>query len=530
MRFPHYMILLILLLVCSGEGFNYNIFRWPTFKLYQVPSPLQGLAKFRQKAFSSLSEIKWPIVKGIQELKNHVIDFKNSLFEKDEEGYGSNEENDHSSSYHRRPASHYGQREMRQLNNNNNNNYGFIKLSFQPPSSEFIAPPPVSTGYGPPPQSQTYNAPSIPSALSPNYGIPNSQNSNYGPPPSSYGDPQQSLYSNLHGFKPPPRRMSQHSSLQPRPVNTENQLQSSYSAINAPLSAAMAMGHILTEDEVILVGNDKIMSSRDDDIGKWKPLFRPSNPVQTNSIVENNLQHSNQHLLVGQSTFTTFDSNNKFNDGVTNRSSSVLLIANSGQRDIGTVTNSVNRSQNYLLPTRVPLNSNLNNQISPVPMSAVTFRSITRLPRVLTTPDKPFQEEIIVTDHFVGNNQQTDSQQEKRHLAQAEEALSQLVDETLLVDANQEEDSVEIEEVKPKLPSRKVVSRSPPQELAPSPIETASSDGLFLASGADSRQSSSTKFFSDLMEELNLNFMRDLIRRANLQAMLTTQGKSFCKY
>ena len=646
-----YVYIVLFLLLCTGltAGFNYNIFRWPTFKFYKVPGPLQGLAEFKSRAFSHFEEIKKPIVKGFRELKNHVLDFKKSIFEKAEEVKGE------ISSYHRRPKSHYGNQAPAKAN------YGYFRIALQPPSSEYGTPEAPSQGYGapsvpsqsygtppapsqsygtPPAPSQSYGAPPAPSqsygappspsqsygappAPSQSYRTPNPPSSDYGPPLASnnfgFGAPQpQSLYSppqspNPTGYRPPPlpssngghntqlntnyltptavqnnnnNNLIQHNFIRPQPINNNNaynnnnnqqqqsfranqryqqnqQNNQNFNSINAPLSAAMAMGHILTEDEVILVGDTKQnTNSFPNDSGKWKPLFRPSPslPVAQRLTSNNNINVGQQYNANNNNANSNIPIGN--NQNVNTNGVDILFVGDgSDSNQYGNISNSVlsgsnNRLINNIPQTNIqevlPVNSFSSNTLSSQPnqqnnlnqlSNVITFRNVSRSSTATNSHNNEGSNIL-----FLNNNVNDAAEQE--HLSNAEKALSQLVDQTILPDGVIRLQPIS-NSLPPSLQPRNLVSRSSPQEELFSiqqvsrpndPRRSPRFDHLGnnrlnfarnndnnnlgggprqnLASGQQGNQP-----FSVLMEDFELNVMTDLIRRANLQAMLTTQGK-----
>ncbi|XP_068248060.1 uncharacterized protein [Palaemon carinicauda] len=547
-------LLLVVCVIGAANGINFNIFRWPSFNRnkggggggggygsgggggggggFRIPGPLRGLKRLKSQAFTSLRNLKAPIIEGIRNLKSQVLDFKGSLFAKAGNLFNKgNEGGGGQSSYYRRPPSHYG---------SENSNNGYFEISYQAPSAPstgYGAPQAPSSSYGAPqaqssgftsPQapSSSYGAPQAqspgftsPQAPSSSYGAPQAPVSNFGAqqaPPSSYSSPRQPN-NNLAalqatGFREPTAPSgsgySQTGSTGFRPsapagtgIGNPAPLQNSFlpatgqqagaayntqansahqqhqSQINAPLSAAMAMGHLLNEDEVIK-GTGQAQSPQ------WRPIVgntgvapgidvrAPASVSQVNAV-QNTVQYTgSQTTPVGPTATQTPVGEPLFID-----------LDGSGGIDIGA--------------TSPGSQAESSDPIATVNADDTLFISATE-----------DYDDILLVD--------------KGSPDVAAQALAKVVDAALLI--NEGTDNNEV--VGPRAQSEgKSLTGSRLQEDVVL-IEQTNDIGATATRTLNALHpgQNSNMMFSGLMEELKLNTLMALIRRANLEAMLTTEG------
>ncbi|XP_069985263.1 uncharacterized protein [Penaeus vannamei] len=533
-------ILLLVFVVGAASGINFNIFRWPSFnrgnrykgggygggggggygggKGGGFAGPLRGLQRLKSQAFTSLRNLKAPFIEGIRNLKSQVLDFKGSLFNKGNifnKGGGQ-------SSYYRRPPSHYGGGSSGSGygGGGGDGSNGYIQVSYQPPSTGYGAPPAPASNYGAPP-SNSYGAPQAPAtgygapqAPATGYGAPQAPATGYGAPQApqapatGYGAPQApqapatgysaprapatgysapqantgGLHANPTGLKAP---QVQNSGFRPSAPLTgysgtgtgqtaSRPLQNTYNAgtgqaatghgsqtqshINAPLSAAMAMGHLLNEEEVIK-GTGK---------AEWQPVTgapTAAPPIDVRapaSVVQN--QGSKTQISASSPT------------------EEPLFIdltgpgATGGGATGGTIGGAIGGTSNTL--------SGLSSDPVVVDDTDDTL---------LISATEEYDDILLV---------------DKGSADSAAEALSKVVDAALLIDE----------------PAGKALSGSRPQENVVSVGQTAFTNSKGRSSDTLQPGQNSNMMFSGLMEELQLSTLMALIRRANLEAMLTTEG------
>lgn len=579
-----------ILLLCAGYShatFNYNIFRWPTFKLYKGSGPLHGLTKFKDRAFSHYDDIKRPIVQGFQDLKNHVLEFKKIIFEEksshevdEESGY-----EEEVGGYQKKPRSHYGQQ--------TNNKHGFVKIELLPIKSNNGNPIPgfvtQFSGYGIPESSHKASYGSPPT-ISSSFGSPqNAQSSNNNNQQISstlgFGDPQpQSLYRSprIEGLYRPPTQQNYSPMLvktypliktpqtQITPQTVEGSRPSSHHSINAPLSAAMALGHILTEDEVILVGSE--YDSHDDGIGQWRPIFRPSLSLPTaqrltatrnvnnnNNNVNNNINDVNNKIInVSNTTSHNRNIDILFLESGSSEYDNQNIIGNS---NINSNIN-INPKSNFIInniPETNILPARLISPASNVPLRTSvdipTNNNILNLVQVNSAFPVVTEASNILKTLSTGSTLFLDSAQspQSHALAAAEEALSQL--------------TLPLEVGLTRGVAAPTVPRSPQEHQSSILITDSSSraarlnnldtnfntitnsksgfntnshitssftlppSGEFMSLGARAEAAGlvqgapSGKAVPQLLQDLGLSVMADIVRRADLQAMLTQHGQ-----
>ncbi|XP_042876994.1 uncharacterized protein LOC122256403 [Penaeus japonicus] len=536
-------ILLLVFVLGAASGINFNIFRWPSFNRgnrYKgggggyggggygggkggggFASHLRGLQRLKSQAFTSLRNLKAPFIEGIRNLKSQVLDFKGSLFNKGNlfnKGGGQ-------SSYYRRPTSHYGGGSSGggYGGGGGDGSNGYIQVSYQPqPSTGYGAPSAPASNYGAPSApASNYGAPSAPAS---NYGAPSAPSSNYGAPPSNtygapqapatgygapqapatgygapqapatgYGAPQTpaaqapatgysapqantgGLQANPTGLKAP---QVQSSGFRPSaPLNgysgtgtgqtAARPLQNSYNTgtgqaatghsgsqaqthINAPLSAAMAMGHLLKEEEVIK-GTGK---------AEWKPVTgtpatNPPIDIRAPASVVQNQGTNTQAVASSPSEEPLF-----------------IDLTGPGETGGGTIGGTSNT---------------INNLASDPVVVDDTDDTL------LISATEEYDDILLV---------------DKGSSDAAADALSKVVDAALLIDE----------------PAGKALSGSRPQENVVSVGQTAFGSDKGRSSDTLQPGQNSNMMFSGLMEELKLSTLMALIRRANLEAMLTTEG------
>ena len=446
----HVYIIIISVLIISCYGFEHEIFRWPTYKFYHANS----LIKLKNKAVHHIKKIKRPIVKGLHELTNHVFEFKKGIFEKAEKALKEKPHRKGLSKFKQHLKSHY----IRQTSPSGK--HGFFRILQDHPKIH------------------TFGLPLTPTS--------NVVNSGYGAPPVSYGAPQMKsqfqMINSGNQFSSFNQPSSSYSSLNPQPVNNNNNnnrnQNSQYQSINAPLSAAMSMGHLLTEDEVILVGGNsagKASSANGPLNGKWKPVFRPS---QTLPLAQHFPGLSVSTAGKSKPTPSTGNVLSANSQPAATSTGDILFVDDSQKNNnFAKAMNNNNRQQN----TR----------------NSVSYRNSTINPQVLNIRRAKPSTILFLDD----NN-------ERAHMQNAELALSHLVDDTINPD-NVRHNMVPVNML---TTPNKNVRRSP--VLNSSPNRRAKS----------LQQTSGSKNFAALMKDLGLNVMMDLIRKANLEAMLTTQG------
>ncbi|KAK7076352.1 hypothetical protein SK128_023134, partial [Halocaridina rubra] len=522
-------LLPIVLIICAASaasGLNFNIFRWPSFNLnkgggggsggggyggggygggggggysssggggggkggFRVPSALRGLQKLKSQAFTSLRNLKAPIIEGIRNLKSQVFELKGNLLNSAGSIFNKGNSGGGQSSYYRRPPSHYG--------GGDNNNNGYFQVSYQEPSAPstgYGAPQAPSTGYGAPQAPSTeYGAPQAPSSSygAPQGPAPQAPSTGYGAPQgpapqapaTGYGVPQGSANTlaaqqaaPTTGFRPSAPAPS--GNYNPAPLqnsfaapsapaannyntqaNTAQQQQQSH--INAPLSAAMAMGHLLKEDEVVK-GTGQAAAPQ------WRPVVgspavSPSTDVQAPASVTQSVPVQNTAPRgVGGLTAGTEDPLFINLDGV-------------GAVENNDVSGTLAASTNVRTINPVAVNSNDNLVISPT-------------------------EDILLVD--------------KGSPDAAAKALSKVVDAALLINEAPTTND---------LTGLRAGSGGRLQEDLVL-IEQRENFGNELDLTSLRPGQSSNMMFSGLMEELRLNTLIALIRRANLEAMLTTE-------
>ncbi|XP_037780284.1 uncharacterized protein LOC119576709 [Penaeus monodon] len=486
-------ILLLVFVVGAASGINFNIFRWPSFN------------RGNRYKGGGLRNLKAPFIEGIRNLKSQVLDFKGSLFNKGNffnKGGGQ-------SSYYRRPPSHYGggSSGTGYGGGGGDGSNGYIQVSYQPPSTGYGAPPAPSSNYGAPPApssnygappSDTYGAPQAPAtgygapqAPATGYGAPQAPATGYGAPQApqapatGYGAPQApatgysapqantgGVQANPTGLKAPQVQSSGGTGTgqtAARPLqNTYNagtgQAATGHSGsqaqshINAPLSAAMAMGHLLKEEEVIK-GAGK---------AEWQPVTgapTAAPPIDVRapaSVVQN--QGTKTQITAASPT------------------DEPLFIDLTGP---GTTGGGANGG---VIGGALGGTSNTFNGLSSDPV-VVDDTDDTLL--ISATEE---YDDILLVD--------------KGSADAAAEALSKVVDAALLIDE----------------PAGKALSGSRPQENVVSVGQTAFASSKGRSSDTLQPGQNSNMMFSGLMEELQLSTLMALIRRANLEAMLTTEG------
>ena len=602
------VIIVTLCLVSLTYGFNFNIFRWPTFNRYKkVPRPLQGLSGLKSQAFTGLRNIKGPIVRGIRNFYNFKKNIFNQLLNK---GGGS-------SSYYRQPASSYG-------SNNDNNNNGFFEISSlfnkgnSAPSTEYGAPQSPSTSYGAPqspstsygaPQSpaSSYGAPQSPStgygapqSPSTGYGAPQSPSTGFGVPQSpstGYGAPQGT--SNLGakgsgtgggyggqtggGFSPSAQINNQGTpiggtgysgsgtgNLQPQPLqntysNTgqqgQQQLDNNYE-INAPLSAAMAMGHLLNEEEII--GPQAPAPS-----AQWRPIFGQTGSNSIGNTGFGNLGTGNNGAYgqtglggtgigstglgstglgstglgatgIGSTGggFTGIGSTGLNPTAVAGATGSLnprpvgtgagdsLLIGDEGKVDVAgeALSHVVDSVLQVVSPNQSPVGNSLgpvNNNID-VGLSNSNTGLANQDSLLISndnngqysTPANQLQPSSLIRGNSFSLNNNINNNNNNN------QANNQNADQLLIGN------SAETYSNNDNTGSLARNIQGSPQENSINPLTSDTRvvrQGNSIAGETSSRDGSI--MFAGLMEELQLNALTTLIRRANLEAMLTTEGK-----
>ncbi|XP_047469398.1 uncharacterized protein LOC125025432 [Penaeus chinensis] len=479
---------------------------------------LRGLQRLKSQAFTSLRNLKAPFIEGIRNLKSQVLDFKGSLFNKGNlfnKGGGGGQ-----SSYYRRPSSHYGGGSTGSGygGGGGDGSNGYIQVSYQPPSTGYGAPSAPASNYGAPP-SDTYGAPQAPAtgygapqAPATGYGAPQAPATGYGAPQApqapatgygapqapqapatgygapqapatGYGAPQAGLQANPTGLKAP---QVQSSGFRPSaPLNgysgtgtgqtASRPLQNAYNAgtgqaatghsgsqaqshINAPLSAAMAMGHLLKEEEVIK-GTGK---------AEWQPVtgvptIAPPIDVRAPASVVQNQGTRTQIAAASPAEEPLFI--DLTGPGTTG-----------GGANGGVIGGALGETANTL------------NGLSSDPVV------VDDTDDTLLISGTEEYDDILLVD--------------KGSADAAAEALSKVVDAALFIDE----------------PAGKALSGSRPQENVVSVGQTAFASSKGRSSDTLQPGQNSNMMFSGLMEELELSTLMALIRRANLEAMLTTEG------
>ncbi|XP_063858884.1 uncharacterized transmembrane protein DDB_G0289901-like [Scylla paramamosain] len=390
-------------------------------------------------------------------------------------------------------------------------NNGYIQVSQvspqSPPSSSYGAPPTSSSGhgsvstpasgYGAPspatgftgfssqrPQSSSYSAPSSPAAGTSSYsstgssakgvtGVRQAASSGFRATAASAGNNFASIPAT--GYRAPTGtgsgvRPSQTSSYSHTGTRATGSGDSSYSTqINAPLSAAMAMGHLLNEDEVV---------KGQPDTGAWRPVLGTSGaapPIDVRTPVSVASTTKGQSSI-GQALGTTEEP---------------LFI------DLGGAGDTTGGSSGVQVTD-----------------PAVVVDDDT----YIVSATKEYDDVVLV---------------DKGNPDDAAKALSKVVDAALLIDEKPDDHTLLVNDETNAIDSPLLIEDEARKRslsggrLQEHPSSVGRADNS-LGSGrrSDRLQSGqeSNMMFSGLMEELRLNTLMALIRRANLEAMLTTEG------
>ncbi|KAK8388710.1 hypothetical protein O3P69_020600 [Scylla paramamosain] len=358
--------------------------------------------------------------------------------------------------------------------------------SVSTPASGYGAPSPATgfTGFSSQrPQSSSYSAPSSPAAGTSSYsstgssakgvtGVRQAASSGFRATAASAGNNFASIPAT--GYRAPTGtgsgvRPSQTSSYSHTGTRATGSGDSSYSTqINAPLSAAMAMGHLLNEDEVV---------KGQPDTGAWRPVLGTSGaapPIDVRTPVSVASTTKGQSSI-GQALGTTEEP---------------LFI------DLGGAGDTTGGSSGVQVTD-----------------PAVVVDDDT----YIVSATKEYDDVVLV---------------DKGNPDDAAKALSKVVDAALLIDEKPDDHTLLVNDETNAIDSPLLIEDEARKRslsggrLQEHPSSVGRADNS-LGSGrrSDRLQSGqeSNMMFSGLMEELRLNTLMALIRRANLEAMLTTE-------
>ena len=484
----------IFCMISVTYGFNFNIFRWPSFnRPKKIPRPLQGLSRFKSQAFTGLRGIKGPIVRGIRNLYDFKKNLLSHVTNKGNKGGGS-------SSYFRRPPSSYGGGSGGSggggysNNNDNDNDNGFFEIAFQgasAPSSGYGAPQSPSTSYG---------APQSPST---SYGAPQSPSTSYGAPQGGTGSG-----TGFNGFSPSQQIGNngvpvKQTAPQPQP------LQNNYE-INAPLSAAMAMGHLLNEEEVIGNTGSQALSPT----AQWRPI---AGLTGTGSAATGGQYNGGNGQTNGLNpTAVAGPTGNLVPRPIGGSAGRDTLLIGNEHDQLDVVGEALSHVADPTLqvspPAAVSNNVNANQDTLLIGEDNGAY----------TTPFPNLQPSNLIRGNSFSLNNLSPLNNNN-----IQPALSpQVQDSQLLIGNNNQQYNNNNNNNNNR--GRNLGSRSPQENL----VNPVTSDTRVVRQGttAPSRAPTRTNnniMFAGLMEELQLNALTTLIRRANLEAMLTTEGKLY---
>ncbi|XP_042207303.1 flocculation protein FLO11-like, partial [Homarus americanus] len=314
------------------------------------------------------------------------------------------------------------------------------------------APPPSSySALGPAPSPSGYTAPTSGSggqqASATGYRAPASTGTSFGRAPASVSSYSGSVSRPLRNSFPTGPTGSTGSSYSEQQQQTH---------INAPLSAAMAMGHLLNEDEVVKTTGET----------PWRPLTGTRGAAPSISALPSS--NVDQTANVPSPAIRTVGSTEE-----------PLFINLDDALQVDTVTtgnNNIQQSSELLLADPVTTDD------------GDTY---------LISATEEYDDFLLV---------------DQGSPDAAAKALAKVADAALIIEDE---------------PQGRSISGSRPQENVLSVGQTDSNTVTLIdGRGSDDLQSGqeSNMMFAALMEELNLTTLTALIRRANLEAMLTTEG------
>ncbi|MPC11950.1 hypothetical protein E2C01_004627 [Portunus trituberculatus] len=488
-------ILPLVLLVCLlgvAAGVNFNIFRWPSFNRKgrgqsgvgyggggsghrgggggygggggggkRKGNPLRSLQRLKTKAITGLRNLKAPIIDGIRNLKSQVFELKGNFFRQAKNLFNKGKSSQGQSSYYRQgsasaPASGYGAPPAAT---------GFTGFSsLRPPSSSYSAPssPAAGTSSYSSTGSRTKGATGVRQAASSGFRATAASTANNfaSAPATGYRAPT----GTNSGVRP-----SQTSSYSHTGTRATGSGDGSYNTqINAPLSAAMAMGHLLNEDEVV---------KGQPDTGVWRPVLGTSGaapPIDVRTPV------SVASTTKGQSSI-----------GQTSGSTEEPLFIDLG--GLGDTTGGSTGVQ--------------------VTDPAVVVDDDT----YIVSATKEYDDVVLV---------------DKGNPDDAAKALSKVVDAALLIDEKPDDHTLLVNDEANTIDSPLLIEDEARKRslsggrLQEHPSSVGRADNALSSGRRSGRLQSgqeSNMMFSGLMEELRLNTLMALIRRANLEAMLTTE-------
>nr|XP_053639497.1 period circadian protein-like [Cherax quadricarinatus] len=579
------LLTVILLMSLAGAvvSVNFNIFRWPTFNRQRSGggggygggggsyggggygsggyggggsyggggnkkgNPLEGLQKLKTQAFTSLRNLKVPILDGIRNLKNQVLGLKGNLINKAANLFTKGKDGGQSS-YNHHPASSYGGgggHGSHGGGGGHGNHGGYIKVSQKTPSSGNSAPPSPSPSYGAPPSpSANYGAPpassssyGAPPASSSSYRAPPAPSSNYGSPPAqapSYNPPPASTKisaptSSLYTLPPTP---SSDSSVPRSPSSSEYSAQQSTTGGFVPPKKTFkgftaSVAPPVSSYSTPQVGLGQVTRQRAPDTSYRAPATdtRASSSTSTDHSRSQSSADSYSHFDPPTGPRGSTDSSYNGQEHINAPLSAAMTMGQLLNED--EVLTGIGES-----PWR-PVTENTAAYVS------VNARDPSGTDAITRDLDGTSEHDLFID---LDDNSANDVQKSNDIFLTGPNTIDD--GDTYLISATEDNDDfLLVDEGSPDLAAKalaKVVDTVDPLENDPAgrsfPGGRLQENVLPVGHTVDGRRPSreseiqlrpgqkSNMMFAPLMEKLQLNILTTLIRRANLEAMLTTQG------